>query len=223
MDLKGKNDELVKELVGLSIKHGILTSYTSFLADENAKPSQLAASSFHSNVELARRNLDRLEKAEGKDGVAQRGAKFDLQYAKQAQSGGGAGFGGGGKPGAGGLPGLAPASAAPARTDLAGRLGGYNGARFRDIDSDKEVAAGDAVQNVGNETLYKRGRTLYAANAQEVDPDKDDAKIKKIKRFSDEYFELVKANTSEENALMARQQEGDELIVKLRGQVYRID
>ena len=36
IDLKGKNDELVKELVALSTKHGILTPYTSFLADENA-------------------------------------------------------------------------------------------------------------------------------------------------------------------------------------------
>ena len=34
IDLKGKNDELVKELVDLSTKHGILTPYTSFLADE---------------------------------------------------------------------------------------------------------------------------------------------------------------------------------------------
>ena len=36
IDLKGKNDELVKELVALSTKHGILTPYTSFLADETA-------------------------------------------------------------------------------------------------------------------------------------------------------------------------------------------
>lgn len=31
IDLKGKNDELVKELVTLSTKHGILTPYTSSL------------------------------------------------------------------------------------------------------------------------------------------------------------------------------------------------
>ena len=216
MDLKGKNDELVKELVMLSTKHGILTPYTSFLADENAKPSQLASSSFGTNVEATRRSLDRLSLAEGKEGVAQRGAKFDLQSAERAQAGGGAGFGNGG------VPGVAAASAAP-KAGPGGRLGGYSGAKFRDIDTDKEIAAGDSVQNVGNETLYKRGRTLYAANAQEVDPEKDDAKIKRVKRFSDEYFDLVRANTSTENALLARQQEGDELIVKFRGQVYRID
>ena len=35
IDLKGKNDELVKELVELSLRHGIITPYTSFFADEN--------------------------------------------------------------------------------------------------------------------------------------------------------------------------------------------
>ena len=35
LDLRGKNEELVKELVELSKRHGILTPYTSFMADEN--------------------------------------------------------------------------------------------------------------------------------------------------------------------------------------------
>src|SRR4030095_9264003 len=34
LDLKGKNQELIDELVRLSTKHGILTPYTAFLADE---------------------------------------------------------------------------------------------------------------------------------------------------------------------------------------------
>lgn len=207
LDLKGKNDELINELVSLSTKHGILTPYTSFLADENAPASKLASSNFGANVELARRNLDRLDEAEGKSGVAQRGEKKSLQQAALAP-GGGSGFGGGRPAGEAGKD---------------GSLKGYSGAKFRDIDSDKEVAAGDSVQNVGNETLYKRGKVLYAANAQDVDPEKDDAKITKVKRFSDEYFALVRDNTSNENAVLARQQEGEELIVKLRGQVYRIE
>ena len=37
IDLNGKNDELVQELVSLAMKHGILTPYTSFMADENAR------------------------------------------------------------------------------------------------------------------------------------------------------------------------------------------
>ena len=59
IDLKGKNDELVKELVGLSTKHGILTPYTSFLADENAK-TDLASS-----VNGARQRLDSLSELGG--------------------------------------------------------------------------------------------------------------------------------------------------------------
>ena len=34
IDLHGKNDELVQELVKLSTQHGIITPYTSFLADD---------------------------------------------------------------------------------------------------------------------------------------------------------------------------------------------
>ena len=35
LDLNGQNKELVDELVALSLEHGIMTPYTSFLADEN--------------------------------------------------------------------------------------------------------------------------------------------------------------------------------------------
>ena len=43
LDLKGKNDELVKELVQLSTRHGILTPYTSFMADDTTDVRDLAA------------------------------------------------------------------------------------------------------------------------------------------------------------------------------------
>ncbi len=42
LDLKGKNEELVKELVDLATKHGILTPYTSFMADDRANVHDLA-------------------------------------------------------------------------------------------------------------------------------------------------------------------------------------
>ena len=50
-------------------------------------PSQLAAANSRFYFEETNRNLDRLSKAEGKDGVAQRGAKLELRLAEQAQSG----------------------------------------------------------------------------------------------------------------------------------------
>jgi Ca-activated chloride channel family protein len=215
IDLKGKNDELVKELVALSTKHGILTPYTSFLADENAPVRQLADLSLH--YDFAGRAVDRLEATDGVAGVSQRAAKNEFKLAEQA----------------------APAAAAPAFGGYARdkRLGGLaaGGASgpaglsrmraansYREIDSDKEVVA-ESIQNAGGETLYKRGKVWVANNAKNVDPEKDAAKIKRVKRFSDEYFELVKANTPDENAVLASQQEGEELLVVLRGQAYQIE
>ena len=88
LDLKGKNEELVKELVELSTRHGILTPYTSFLADENVNIHSLAA-----NATTTTSNLRALEQVDGRGGVAQRAAKGSFQMAQNA---------------------AAPASAAPA-------------------------------------------------------------------------------------------------------------
>ena len=77
------------------------------------------------------------------------------------------------------------------------------------------------MKNVGNQTLYKRGKLWIAANAKDVDPSEDD-KITTVERFSDAYFKLTAANTESENAVLAMQKSGEELIIKLREQVYRI-
>ncbi len=223
LDLKGKNDELVTELVSLATKHGILTPYTSFLADDQARPTPLASVD---NLQRARTSLDRLSTVDGRGGVSQRASKKSLQENALAQNSLGSLYSGSGanekaaKPASAGLSlgGLAspPASSAPA-TGPAGT------GRFRDIDSDKEVSAEGVVQNVGNTTLYKRGKLLVASTAEKVDPEKDAAKIQKVKRYSEEYFALVKDNSAEENAVFARQQADEELLLTLRGQVYRIE
>jgi Ca-activated chloride channel family protein len=79
LDLRGKNDELIQELVRLSTKHGILTPYTSFLADENAAPGSLAGG--EAGVRRAAMLLDRLHEADGKAAFAQRAEKNQLQNA----------------------------------------------------------------------------------------------------------------------------------------------
>jgi Ca-activated chloride channel homolog len=75
IDLNGKNDELVKELVALSTKHGILTPYTSFLADESGR--QLADAD---RFEAADTAVGRLGEAEGRAGFRQRELKQSLQF-----------------------------------------------------------------------------------------------------------------------------------------------
>jgi Ca-activated chloride channel family protein len=79
IDLHGKNQELIDELVALSKRHGIMTPYTSFLADDNASLSDLAR-----NRRRAGLALDALEQEAGQMGFAQRDYKATLQRAAQA-------------------------------------------------------------------------------------------------------------------------------------------
>lgn len=189
LDLEGKNEELIQELIALSTKHGVLTPYTSFLADD--QPDGRLANRPES-LGRARRLLEQLDETQGRSAFAQRAEKKVLQSAQTiapAAPAGGGGFGG--------------------------------GVRYRDVATDKEVVK-ETVRVLQNETLYKRGKLWIATSAQDVDPEKDKDKIIVIKRFSPEYFELVAANTSQENEVLAAQQDDEQLLIQLRGKIYRI-
>jgi len=82
LDLKGQNQELIDELVQLSIKHGILTPYTSFLADER---TELAARESNRKRAMESARLG-LETTDGVSGFVQRRFKGQLQSAAQAPS-----------------------------------------------------------------------------------------------------------------------------------------
>jgi len=212
IDLSGENNELVTELVSLSTKHGIITPYTSFLADDLAHATPAGE-----EAELARRAVLRLREADGRAGFAQRDEKKQLKEATLAPQA--SGFGGGGAKGdssdeladlAGAAPGAPPAN----KPGLGGPA-----VTFRDIDADREVAA-DGVQVIGNETLYRQGKIWFDAASRNLDLSK--AKVTVIKRFSDEYFQLTAANNASENAMLARQQPDQEFVVQLRGVTYHI-
>ena len=92
IDLNGKNQENVDELVNLSKKHGILTPYTSFLAEDNVapppggpRPVPLAALR-----ERAAKNLEALDRLDGAEGVEQRRLKGEFQKAAAAPMAGAA-------------------------------------------------------------------------------------------------------------------------------------
>ena len=87
IDLQGKNQELIDELIKLSTKHGILTPYTSFLADDNVSPQDFA-----SNSRRADKALSALDAEFGESGFAQRAAKAKFQRAAQAPAGGAASY-----------------------------------------------------------------------------------------------------------------------------------
>ena len=64
IDLNGQNEELVKELVELATRHGILTPYTSFMADETTN--------LHDLTENSSRAATRLESLSQTGGAAGR-------------------------------------------------------------------------------------------------------------------------------------------------------
>ncbi len=229
LDLSGTNQELVDELVALSTKHGIITPYTSFLADETSTIRQLA--DVGTNTTLARQSLtEQLSQAEGRFGFEQRAAKKSMREANQVPQFGGFGLGDASEASpsvpatSGGL-----GMGGRALQNLQGQRLGQNGialsAGSQAVNSVAEQPVqplANSVQNVGNVALFKRGNIWVAENARDVDPEKDQDKIRSVERFSDEYFQLVADNSPEENALLASQKSKEELLVKFRGQYYLI-
>jgi Ca-activated chloride channel family protein len=115
----------------------------------------------------------------------------------------------------------APAPVGPESADEAETGAAMYGQSDQDAyEADRKEKVG-GIRNVGNQAIYQRGKVWVAANATDVDL--DEAKdIETVERFSDEYFKLVTANTKAENEILAQQQAGEELVIRLRGQVYRI-
>jgi Ca-activated chloride channel homolog len=127
LDLKGRNEELVKELVDLATQHGILTPYTSFMADESVGIHDMA-----SNVARAHIRLQALGQTSGAGGFAQRAMKGEMQNAAQAPASPGMAMGGFDAPAARGSIGYA-----------------------RDVSQEKKQAEQN-VRNIGNRTFFRR-------------------------------------------------------------------
>lgn len=202
LDLVGKNDELVKELVDLSTRHGILTPYTSFLADETLRPLADAGA-----VRRANESLRELDRADGLGGVAQRAEKGRFQNAPNAAAPGSS-LGGG-------------AVGGPATSNS-----------FRDLKTDKQVAAESvrsygnqalyARSGPAEAASGKRQQIVVTPETASLDLEKDKDQIEIVDRFTDSYFALVKANTITENQVLSQQREGEQLLIKLRGKNYLV-
>jgi len=187
IQLHGKDKEVIDEIVRLSLKYGIMTPYTSFLADETLP--------LHSREVVLARGAEaahQLEEYKGALGQVNAVNRAKLNMARTAPS-----------PMSGGA--VAQIGQSDARAYEAGVV--------------------QVVQNVrqaGNQGIYRRtGNVWVAANAAKLDLDKD-ARIRTVQRFSEEYFKLVTDNTVAENQVLASQQGDEELVIELRGQVYRI-
>jgi Ca-activated chloride channel family protein len=73
-----------------------------------------------------------------------------------------------------------------------------------------------------NGVMYRRKNTWVTPETEKLDIEKDKEKIEVVERFSEEYFELIRKNTAAQNEVFARQAAEEQLLVKLRGQVYLV-
>ena len=202
MDLKGKNQELIEELVGLSTRHGILTPYTSFLSDENTRVTDLAT-----NASTATRRLSALEQTHGAWGFSQRAYKGAMQRANvaaapaspsiadmagapaESRSAGMGGMGGMDAFGSGGGRTTSPyGSAAPVQSAPGMAVGQPL------AEADNEMAeAQQTVRQIANRAFYRREGRWIDSTANE-DQQKNAVRVK---QFSDEYFRLAKIHGKE--------------------------
>ena len=137
IDLKGRNEELVKELVALATEHGILTPYTSFLADETSDVRAVPM-----NVTRAMSESEALSVVSGESGVRQRHAKGSYQKAEQA-----------------------PAAMAPAGGRGGGGYFGGN-VQYYDTVTDEQVAV-DRIRQIGRKTFFQRGERWVDSTVSE--------------------------------------------------------
>lgn len=206
IDLQGKNQELVDELVALATRHGILTPYTSFLADENANVHDLAGNRLRAGVAL-----DSLQEAEGISGFVQRDIKQQFQRANNSASGmSGGGFGGGGLGGAGGYPG-ADAGAMPGGP-ARGSAPTSPGTTYRTLADDKPIAV-TSVRQIGDKTFYLRNKKWVDST---ITPEQE-KNVREVKRFTPEYFDLI-AKFGQQLGKYAANDE--EITVVIDGQAY---
>ncbi len=200
IDLNGNNRELTDELVQLSLKHGIMTPYTSFLADERVDLVD------HGGLRRkAGESLMQLHKTEGMSGFGQRDFKNQFKAAQNAPAPAQLSYSGNG----GYLQGSFPAS---------GNVVGMNSRTTLSSSTDKDnsVAGKPPVQNVADKTFYWKNNQWRDA-ALTADNEKDPIKVQ---QFSDAYFALA----AQDHGRFAKYMTLDGLVlVRLDGKTYLIE
>ncbi|MEX2307169.1 MAG: VIT domain-containing protein [Pirellulales bacterium] len=192
LDLKGRNEELVKELVALATEHGILTPYTSFLADETSEVRDLAGNQARTLSEVKQ-----LAETSGRFGFSQRREKQSLQLAARA-------------PASAPIDGYSGEAAPALRVAGGGYFGGN--VRYYDALGDKEVAATN-VRQIGRKTFFQRGERLVDSTVTE----EQEKSARKIERYSREYFDLIERHGKHVAQYLALD---EPVLINLGGETY---
>ena len=225
----GQNKELVNELVQLSIKHGILTPYTSFLADETVSlqdRENLARASRESSTQLAaesgraafgqRALKGRLQRADKLDDLKRLNSGFapgEERPATSAPAPGQAGAAGRG----GARPGGKPAKKLPGRRRVLdyAELQKEKAAAEAEGESDFEDSLSSTVVQVGQKSFFRKKGIWQDSSVKE----EDEKKATLIVQFSKEYFDLAASHGGK----LAKYLVFDEpVVMNLEGNTYRI-
>jgi Ca-activated chloride channel family protein len=225
IDLHGQNKELTDELVALSTKYGILTPYTSFLADE-----QVPLHAARENRQRAVNELEQLTVTDGAVGFGLRSDKAALQLAEKPaeaalRRGGLGGYGGG----LGGMAGRAPVGGRPGAGAPAGSsLPATVGARMKRAPAtvsgiapaanarEDTLQSAGTIRTIGAKTFYRKAdRWIDSA----VKPEQE-AKAVVVAQFSDDYFRLAASQNADLNRYLTFE---EPVIVELDGKVYKIE
>ena len=225
LDLNGMNQELMDELLKLAKEHGILTPYTSFLADDSVALNDA------SNNRLAASNFDAMaSQTSNSSGFAQRSFKqFSRNQMNVADSadyaaeeavamsappvgGMGGGMGGGVGMAASGSRSLAQKAAAP-------RLSFSNsGIRHASSDSGAARSPRETMRNIAGKTFYlKDGRWVDASIDEKMEQSQ---KPIVLSQFSDEYFKAVAENGQNFSQYLVFT---EPVTLNYNGQIYNID
>lgn len=210
IDLNGKNQELIDELVGLATKHGIVTQYTSFLADETADHNDIAGNrndAFAATDALAgnttnssgfnqRWHKGALKKAAAPQAAPEPSEESALDTLRRTAGN--------------------DLQAAQAYAALAKGMAGGN-ACFYDADGNTTRMANN-IRLIGCKTFFLRKVDDVQLWCDSSVDEEAEQNAEQIERFSDEYFALIEQHGSQVAPYLAID---EPVIVRLGDVVYR--
>ena len=209
IDLHGEDKEMVDELILLSKRHGILTPYTAYLAEERTDLNDMRF-----GRRVAQESLRRLDEESGELAFRQRDFKSSLRGANRAND-------------------LAdsmqvemeigqfgmssPSSPAtrPTRLPSLSKSSALSGGAVALDDTVSQKPKRNAVKRIGAKTFFRRAGRYIDADATKEQIDS----AKTIEQFSKKYFDLLSDLNEESKAYLAQE---TEVLVVIKGRPYLI-
>ena len=209
IDLHGENQELVDELITLSKKHGILTPYTAYLAEEQTDINDITR-----GRRMAQGNLQALSEEAGESAFRQRNFKSQLKSAGRAGQLNDSldlGMGGAATPSGG----LGAGQMIKPNFSVPGPAASGGNAAPQILGQSQAKTARQKVRQIGGKTFFLKRDRYVDAQAS----DEQIANAQEVEQFSDSYFTLIEKLGDRSKAFLA---ETTKLLVVIDDKAYVI-